>query len=217
MWVIISFHISYQGFSTYYVILSYWQMTNIVTIHRHMIYVYIICYICIHNLLSGIRLDWTVKIPWSLSADISWTWNSAPSSLLWSQLASDGETKVVHRSGRNVYWKVCFHQACVYNIPDNFLYSTAKSTYPIWDVQVVQLCYNNSSENSVPKRYGIRMGVFSHQAQVSILSFISNNKQSQVQTLSTLMWNRNVRYEKFPVSVYRKNYTDIIGILVFLW
>jgi hypothetical protein len=23
---------------------------------------------------------------------------------------------------------------------------------------------------------------------------------------------RNVRYEKFPVSVYRKNYTDIIGI-----
>jgi hypothetical protein len=28
---------------------------------------------------------------------------------------------------------------------------------------------------------------------------------------------RNVRYEKFPVSVYRKNYTDIIGIpVVFL-
>jgi hypothetical protein len=27
---------------------------------------------------------------------------------------------------------------------------------------------------------------------------------------------RNVRYEKFPVSVYRKNYTDIIGIPVFL-
>jgi hypothetical protein len=29
--------------------------------------------------------------------------------------------------------------------------------------------------------------------------------------------SRNVRYEKFPVSVYRKNYTDIIGIPVFLW
>jgi hypothetical protein len=29
--------------------------------------------------------------------------------------------------------------------------------------------------------------------------------------------HRNVRYEKFPVSVYRKNYTDIIGIpVVFL-
>jgi hypothetical protein len=28
---------------------------------------------------------------------------------------------------------------------------------------------------------------------------------------------RNVRYEKFPVSVYRKNYTDIISIPVFLW
>jgi hypothetical protein len=30
------------------------------------------------------------------------------------------------------------------------------------------------------------------------------------------MFIRNVRYEKFPVSVYRKNYTDIIGIPVFL-
>jgi hypothetical protein len=29
--------------------------------------------------------------------------------------------------------------------------------------------------------------------------------------------SRNVRYEKFPVSVYRKKYTDIIGIPVFLW